>query len=104
MRNLVILSLILLLLALNCKAIEPVQLSGINGQTILAQIASTNITNQITKASATDLWSWGNHTPLNYVLNKSGKLSELPEEPPSDDNVWLGTISQGEGLNTSIYT
>jgi hypothetical protein len=62
----------LMLLALNCEAAEPVQLSGTGGQTILAQVASTNITTQVTKASADDLWSWGT-IPLGNVLS-NGKL------------------------------
>jgi hypothetical protein len=33
------------------RAVAPVQLSGIGGQTILAQVASTNITNQVTKSN-----------------------------------------------------
>ena len=106
MRNLVSFGLVLLLLALNCEATTSVQLSGIGGQTILAQIASTNISNQVTKASASDLWSWGD-IPLNSELNKSGMLHELPLTPDdtsADDNVWLGTISQELALNTSVYT
>jgi len=44
MRKAIIFWLILLLLALNCNAVEPIRLSGIGGKTILAQVASTNIT------------------------------------------------------------
>ncbi len=101
MRKLIIFCLVLLLLALDCKATAPVQLSGIGGKTILAQVASTNITNQITKVSAADIWSWGK-IPLNYALNGSGKIFEIP--PIDDDNVWLGAISQELALNTSVYT
>ena len=106
MRKLIILWLVLLLLALNCKAAEPVQLSGIGGQTILAQIASTNITNHVTKASASDLWGWG-MIPLNFELNKSGMLHELPLTPDDagpDDSVWLATKSAELGLNMTEYT
>jgi hypothetical protein len=67
----------LMLLALNCEAAEPVQLSGSGGQTILAQVASTNITTQVTKASA-DLWSWGS-IPLGNVLS-NGKLVSTGDE------------------------
>lgn len=82
-------------LALNCIAAEPVQLSGIDGQTILSQVASSNITNHVTKASATDLWSWGK-IPLNYALNESGKIFELPSI--DDDNIWRATKSTELGL------
>lgn len=101
MRKLIIFWLVVLLLALNCKANEPVQLSGIGGQTILAQVVSTNITNQITKASAVDLWSWGK-IPLNYALNGSEKIFEMPSI--DDDNAWLATKSTELGLETSVYT
>lgn len=106
MKELTIFWLVLLLLALNCEAAGPVQLSGIGGQTILAQIASTNISNQVTKASASDLWSWGD-IPLNSELNKSGMLHELPLTPDdtsADDSVWLTTKSAELGLNMTEYT
>jgi hypothetical protein len=41
MRCLVIFGLILLVLALNCEATEPVQLSGAGGQSTLMKIAGT---------------------------------------------------------------
>ncbi len=102
MRNLIIFCLIVLLLALNCEAAAPVQLSGIGGQTILARLASTNITTQITKASAGDLWNWGK-IPMNYALDGSGKMIELPSA--DEDNIWLGARSNEiKELNTSEYT
>lgn len=99
MRIVIIVCLILLLLVLSCKAIEPIQLTGIGGKTILAKVASTNITNQVTKASPNDLWSWGG-LPLNSELNKS-TLHELPLDASSDDDMWLYSVSQALGLNTS---
>lgn len=103
MRILMIVYLMLMLLVLNCMAIEPIQLTGIGGKTILAQIASMNITDQVTKASPTDLWSWGD-LPLNSELDKSGMLHELQLDNPadaSDDDMWLYSVSQALGLNTS---
>lgn len=101
MRNVIIVWLILLLLALNCMAAEPIRLSGLSGKTILAQVARTNITNQVTKASAFDLWSWGK-IPLNYALNESGKIFEIPSI--DDDNAWLATKSIELGLDANVYT
>ena len=72
MRKLMLLSLIILLLALNCMAIETVQLGGDSGKAILTQVASLNVTNQTTKASQGDLRNWGK-IPMNYELDKSGK-------------------------------
>lgn len=102
MRNLIIFCLIVLLLALNCEAAAPVKLSGIGGQTILAQLASTNITTQITKASAGDLWNWGK-IPMNYALDGSGKMTELLGA--DEDNMWLeARLNEIKELNTSEYT
>jgi hypothetical protein len=105
MRKLIIFWLVLLPLALNCEAAAPVQLSGTGGQTILALVASTNITSQITKASAGELWNWGD-LPLNKVLDKTGKIFDLASDDGSDDgNVWLAAKSnEMGGLNLSAYT
>lgn len=100
MKKVIIVWLVLFLLAMDCSAAEPIQLSGINGQTILAQVASANITNQITKASAVDLWSWGK-IPLNYALNGSGKLFEIPLI--DEDNAWLATKATELGLETNGF-
>ena len=104
MKKKIIFWLVLLPLALNCEATAPVQLSGIGGQTILAQIASTNITNQVTKASAGELWSWGD-LPLNKEFDKTGKIVDLASDDGSDDgNVWLAAKSEEMGeLNLSAY-
>jgi len=72
MRNLIVFGLILLLLALNCEALAPVQLTGTNGKDILTKIASSKITTQPTNASSTDLWNWGS-IPLGNILS-NGKL------------------------------
>ncbi len=105
MRKLMILLPALMLISLNCEAAEPVQLSGIGGQTILAQVASTNITTQVTKASAGELWSWGD-LPMNKVLDKTGKLLDVASDFGSDDdNEWLAAkSSELGGLNLSEYT
>jgi len=75
MRKLMLLSLIILLLALNCMAIETLQLGGDSGKALLTQVASLNVTNQTTKASQGDLWNWGK-IPMNYEIDKSGKPTE----------------------------
>jgi hypothetical protein len=72
MRNLIVFGLILLLLALNCEALAPVQLTGTDGKDILTKIASSKITTQPTNASSTDLWNWGS-IPLGNILS-NGKL------------------------------
>ena len=103
--TLVAFGIALILLALNCEAAAPVQLSGIGGLAILAQVASTNITNQVTKASAGELWNWGD-LPMNKVLDKPGKIVDLASDAGSDDdNVWLAAKSQEMGgLSLSEYT
>jgi hypothetical protein len=47
----------------------------------------TSVTNEVTKATAGDLWSWGK-IPMNYALNQSGKLLEFASGP-DEDNLWL---------------
>jgi len=102
MRNLLLFGLILLLLTLNSGAIAPLQLSGASGQSILAKVASVNITTDVTKASGNDLWNWGK-IPYNYELNKSGILHELASGP-DEDNAWLETrIKEIKDLNTSEF-
>ena len=98
MRKLMLLSLIILLLALNCMAIETVQLGGDSGKAILTQVASLNVTNQTTKATQGDLWNWGK-IPMNYEIDASGKPIE--EASTDDDNIWLEAISSYIPLNTS---
>ncbi len=100
MRNFIVFGLIFLLLALNCEATDPVQLSGISGQTILIQVASKNITHQLTAASPGDLWNWG-RIPMNYALNDSGRLFELPSI--DEDNTWLEARMGEVELSTTEY-
>lgn len=95
-----LLSLIILSLALNCTATALVQLGDDSGKAILMQIASVNVTNQTTKASQGDLWSWGK-MPINHVIDKSGKPVE--QASTDEDNDWLGAISSYIPLNTSKY-
>jgi hypothetical protein len=101
MRNMMLLSLIVLSLALNCTATAPMQLGGDSGKTALAQVASLDATNQTTNASQGDLWTWGKKIPVNYALDESGELFELPWI--EEDNVWLGAISSYVPLNSSVY-
>ena len=100
MRKLMLSSLIILLLALNCMATATVQLGGDSGKAILTQIASVNVTDQTTKASQGDLWNWGK-IPMNYEIDKSGKPIE--EASTDDDNTWLEAINSYIPLNTSEY-
>lgn len=102
MRNLLLFSLIILLLTLNSGAVAPLQLGGFSGQSILAKVASMNITTDVTKASGNDLWNWG-RIPYNYELNKSGILHEIASGP-EEDNAWLMTrIDEIKDLNTSEF-
>jgi hypothetical protein len=96
MRNLVICTLILLALTLNCGATAPVQLSGSNGQAILSQIAVPVQINNTTANSGqtnntstnTGLWNWGS-APIGYALNKSGILIPFQYE---NNGVWTPSI------------
>jgi hypothetical protein len=100
MRKLMLSSLIILFLSLNCMATATVQLGGDSGKAILEQVASVNVTDQTTKASQGDLWNWGK-IPMNYALDKSGKPIEVAST--DDDNTWLEAISSYIPLNTSEY-
>lgn len=100
MRNLTLLSLMVLWSALNCGATEPLQLGGDGGRVILMQIASVNLTSQITNASQGDLWNWGK-IPMNYAISRSGKIFETTSA--DEDNIWLGAISSSMPLNMSEY-
>ena len=72
MRNLIVFGLVILLLALTCEAMVPVQLTGTSVKDILTQIASTKITTQPTNASSAGLWSWGS-VPYGNIIS-DGKL------------------------------
>ena len=90
MKNLVICGLVLLLLAQNCMAVSPVQLTGSNGKAVLnslgvnnssqvAEALAGNTSNLTGNNSLENLWSWGN-IPVGYSLNKFGKLIENTTE------------------------
>ena len=90
MKNLVIYSLVLFLLALNCMAVSPVQLTGSSGKAVLNSLGVNN-SSQATEAlagnasnltginSLENLWGWGN-IQEGYSLNKFGKLVENTTE------------------------
>jgi hypothetical protein len=98
-RTLILLCLALATLSINSMA-EPVQLGGSNGQAILTQVASVNVTGELTNASPTDLWNWGK-TPYNYALNESGKLYELPAI--DEENLWIGPVSSALELDHNEF-
>ena len=103
MRNLLILSgVISLLLALNSNA-APVQLSGIGGQTILAIVSDTNITNELTNTTPAALWDWGK-IPLGYELNETSKKIVQMPGGGDEDNAWLKTRLDEIELETNEYT
>ena len=90
MRILVICSLILLALVLNCEATAPVQLTGSNGQAILSQLEGSAKTANL--STNTSLWNWGG-IPTGFGLNKSGMLNPLDGTILSNDyNEWTPSI------------
>ncbi len=106
MRIFIIFGLILLLLALNSKAATPLSLTGSDGKAILMQIASANVTNEVTKATSGNLWSWG-QVPLNYEVDQSGKLFDISAWDGSaedEDNLWLEfKKNEMDEINLSEY-
>lgn len=89
MRTLLICVLILMLLALSVNAVEPVQLSGTSGQTILMQIAGASQINNATTMPG--LWNWGN-IPMGYALNSSGQLVPTQQILENDYGGWVPSI------------
>jgi hypothetical protein len=90
MKNLVIYGLVLFLLALNCMAVSPVQLTGSSGKAVLNSLGvnnssqasgalAGNASNLTGNNSLDNLWSWGN-IPVGYSLNKFGKLVQNATE------------------------
>ena len=88
--NLVIYSLVLFLLALNCMAVSPVQLTGSSGKAVLNSVGvnnsskatetlAGNASNLTGINSLENLWGWGK-IPEGYSLNKFGKLVENTTE------------------------
>jgi len=102
MRNLLILSgLIALLLALNSNA-APLQLSGIGGQTMLAIVSDTNITNELTNTTPVALWDWGK-IPLGYEFNEASKKIVQTRGEDDEDDAWLKTRLDEMELETKEY-
>ena len=90
MKNLVIYGLVLFLLALNCMALSPVQLTGSSGKAVLNSLGvnnssqasgalAGNASNLTGNNSLESLWSWGK-IPEGYSINKFGKLVENTTE------------------------
>jgi len=90
MKNLAIYGLVLFLLALNCLAVSPVQLTGSSGKAVLNSLGVNNSsqasgalagnTSNLTGNNSQDnLWSWGK-IPVGYSINKFGKLVENTTE------------------------
>jgi hypothetical protein len=96
MKNFVIYSAVLLLLAVNCLAVSPLPLEGAVGRAILDnmtdrmlnqsdvvnqtenQTGKGNLTqNQTENQTGGDLWSWGS-LPAGYTLDETGKLTRIP--------------------------
>lgn len=90
MRTLVVCSLILLALALNCEATTPVKLTGSSGQSILSQLEGSAQTANL--STNTSLWNWGS-IPVGYALNKSGILNPLDGTVLSNNyGIWTPSI------------
>jgi hypothetical protein len=95
MRTFVISVLILVAVALNCQALNPISLSQESGMAILANLnanssalpalqnnSTQNQTNQTGNFSEDDeggLWSWGK-IPIGYELSKNGSLIKLADQ------------------------
>ena len=97
MKNLVIYGLVLFLLALNCMAVSPVQLTGSSGKAVLDSLGVNNSsqasgalagnTSNLTGINSLEnLWSWGK-IPEGYSLNKFGNLVQN-----STDTEWEPSI------------
>jgi hypothetical protein len=98
----ILIGLIVVLSIMDTGAAAPLPLTGMSGKAILAELASTNMTNEITRANAGDLWSWGK-IPSNYALNQSGELLEISPDP-AEDNLWLSfRKNELDELNTSAF-
>ena len=90
MKYLIICSLILLALACNSLAREPLDLGHDAGRLVLESITnnttnlSANETSSLpipvlnaSQSAKSDLWSWGT-IPVGYAMNESGKPVRLP--------------------------
>lgn len=95
MRNFIISVLILIAIALNCQALNTVDISQESGMAILANLNAkssdmsalqnnstqnqTNQTGNFSKDVAGGLWSWGK-IPIGYEMNKNGSLIKLADQ------------------------
>jgi hypothetical protein len=97
MRNFIISVLFLMAIAMNCQALNTVNISQESGMSILANfsdnasnqsalqnISLQNETNQTNQSSdvrkdSGDLWSWGK-IPIGYEVNKNGSLVKLADQ------------------------
>ena len=90
MKNLVLYGLVSFLLALNCRAVSPVQHTGGSGKAVLDSLGVNNssqangvldgnASNLTGNNSLENLWSWGKISE-GYSLNKFGKLVENTTE------------------------
>jgi hypothetical protein len=94
MRNFIISVLILTAIAMNCQALNTVNISQESGMSILANfsdnpsnqsalqnISLQNQTNQSSdlRKDSGDLWSWGK-IPIGYEVDKNGTLVKLADQ------------------------
>ena len=95
MRNFIISVLFLTAIAMNCQALNPVNISQESGMSILASFSAnssntsalqnnsmqnqTDQTSNLSKDSAGDLWSWGK-IPIGYEVDKNGSLVKLADQ------------------------
>lgn len=95
MRNFIISVLILVAIALNCQALNPISISQESGMAILASLNAnssdtsalqnnstqnqTNQTGNFSKDAAGGLWSWGK-IPIGYELSENGSLIKLADQ------------------------
>jgi hypothetical protein len=97
MRNFIISVLILLAIAMNCQALNTVNISQESGMSILANFSDSasnqsalqnislqNQTDQTNQSrdlgkDSEDLWSWGK-IPIGYEVNKNGSLVKMADQ------------------------
>jgi hypothetical protein len=95
MRNFIISVLILTAIAMNCQALNTVNISQESGMSILANFSAnssnssalqnssiqnqTDQTSDLGKNSAGGLWSWGK-IPMGYEMSKNGSLIKLADQ------------------------
>lgn len=95
MRNFIISVIILTAIALNCQALNTVNISQESGMSILANFSAnssnssalqnnslqnqTGQASDLGKDSAGGLWSWGK-IPMGYELSKNGSLIKMADQ------------------------